>query len=60
MHSLVQVAEGSNFTGTDSLMPPTLLKTSNGLNVNTGQKVKLLAEYKYGTNLDIATFSLSK
>lgn len=60
MHSLVQVAPGANFTGTDSLMPPTVLKTKNSLHAKASDKVTLKSKFSYGTNLDIARFSVSK
>ncbi len=56
MHSFVQVAEGCNFTGTDSLMPPTVCKLENEVNVKQGTPVVLHIDYTYGTNLDEAKF----
>lgn len=56
MHSFVQVAEGCNFTGTDSLMPPTVCKLEQPVQVEQGQGVLLKCSYTYGTNLDIAKF----
>ncbi len=56
MHSMVQVAEGCNFTGTDSLMPPTVCKLENPVQVKKGQSVRLNVEYEFGTSLDEAKF----
>jgi len=56
MHSYVQVAEGCNFTGTDSLMPPTVCKLKNPIEVKQGKPVILHCTYTYGTNLDKAEF----
>jgi len=56
MHSLVQVAEGCNFTGTDSLMPPTVCQLEKPVDVKQGQPVRLHIRFEYGTNLDKAKF----
>jgi len=56
MHSFVQVAEGCNFTGTDSLMPPTVCKLEQPVEVEQGKPVKFNCNYIYGTNLNDATF----
>ena len=56
MHSFVQVAEGCNFTGTDSLMPPTVCKLEQEVSVKQGVPVQLHVDYTYGTNLDEAKF----
>jgi len=56
MHSLVQVAEGCNFTGTDSLMPPTVCQLETPVEVKQGQPVQLYIRFEYGTNLDKAKF----
>lgn len=56
MHSLVQVAEGCNFTGTDSLMPPTVCRLETPVQVKKGKTVRLHLRFKYGTNLDDAKF----
>ncbi len=58
MHSLIELAEGINFTGTDSLMPPTVMKLENEVNLNAGKDVVLHSDYQYGTNLDLAKFSV--
>jgi len=59
MHSLIELAEGVNFTGTDSLMPPTLTQLKEVYDLKAGQSVNLHAHYHYGTNLDKARFWLS-
>ena len=56
MHSFVQVAEGCNFTGTDSLMPPTVCKLEKEVTVQQGTAVTLHVDYTYGTSLDQAKF----
>ena len=56
MHSLIELAEGINFTGTDSLMPPTLTQLAEPANLEAGKKVVLHSNYHYGTNLDEAKF----
>ena len=56
MYSFVQVAEGCNFTGTDSLMPPTVCKLDETAIVQKGRPIKLRASFSYGTNLDQASF----
>ena len=56
MQSFVQVAEGCNFTGTDSLMPPTICKLEETAQVQQGVPVELHCKYTYGTNLDVAKF----
>ena len=58
MNSLVQLAEGINFTGTDSLMPPTVLKLKETVSVQAGSTVKLSGVYTYGTSLDEAVFEV--
>ncbi len=56
MHSLVQVAEGCNFTGTDSLMPPTVCQLETPVEVKQGQPIRLHIRFEYGTSLDKAKF----
>jgi len=56
MHSFVQVAEGCNFTGTDSLMPPTVCKLEEAVQVQHGIPLELHCKFTYGTNLDVAKF----
>ena len=36
MESYVEITEGANFSGTDSLMPPIILKTTNTQEVKAG------------------------
>ena len=56
MHSLVQVAEGCNFTGTDSLMPPTVCQLESPVELIKGKAIRLHIRFTYGTNLDEARF----
>lgn len=59
LRSRVQIAEGCNFTGTDSLMPPTVCKLSRELRLNAGEPCRLQLRFAYGTSLDEAVFELS-
>lgn len=56
MYSFIQVAKGCNFTGTDSLMPPTVCKLDQASTVQRGQPIKLRVSFSYGTSLDQASF----
>lgn len=58
MQSYVQIANGINFTGTDSLMPPTVCKLGSKIPVYPGKNVTLRSEFEYGTSLDDAVFSV--
>ncbi|MEM9916523.1 MAG: methyltransferase domain-containing protein [Bacteroidota bacterium] len=59
LHSWIQIAEGANFTGTDSLMPPTVVKLSRPVKVKAGQKVTLHSDFTYGTSLGKAKFKVT-
>jgi predicted RNA methylase len=52
LESYVEVAEGANFTGTDSLMPPTVLRTDNELTVKAGDIIHVDLKFEYGSSLD--------
>ena len=56
LNSWVQCAEGANFTGTDSLMPPTVVKLKKAVKVKAGETVELKVDFSYGTSLDKAKF----
>ncbi len=56
LHSWIQIAEGANFTGTDSLMPPTVVKLRRPVKVKAGETVTLHSNYHYGTSLKRAKF----
>lgn len=56
MRSFIQIMEGCNFTGTDSLMPPTVCKLEEEITVKAGEIVHLQCEFNYGTSLDQARF----
>lgn len=58
LQSYVQLATGINFTGTDSLMPPTVIKMKNDLELIAGQKFNLKVQYDFGSTLDHADFNL--
>ncbi len=52
LESYVEITPGANFTGTDSLMPPTVLKTSDEQDVAPGDLVHVDFGFEYGRNLD--------
>jgi len=60
LNSWIQVAEGANFTGTDSLMPPTAVKLKKAVKVKAGEVLTLHSDYHYGTSLDKAKFWIEK
>ncbi len=58
MHSLIELKDGVNFTGTDSLMPPTLCQLKQAKNIRRGDTLQLSSRYQYGSSLDEAVFEL--
>lgn len=60
LNSWVQCVEGVNFTGTDSLMPPTVVKLKKSVNVVAGETLQLKVKFSYGTSLDEALFWIEK
>lgn len=58
LSSWVQCAPGANFTGTDSLMPPTVLRLKKAVTIKTGDRLKLKVNFAYGTSLDKAGFEV--
>ena len=60
MNSWVQISPGVNFTGTDSLMPPTVKLLEEPVELKAGERVILHAEFFYGGNLDDAKFWIEK
>lgn len=60
LESYVEVTEGANFTGTDSLMPPTILKTDNTLQVKAGDLIQVKLHFNYGASLDEVTCTLAQ
>jgi predicted RNA methylase len=52
LRSYIQISEGHNFTGTDSLMPPTVCKLPQTYPVQVGKEVNLTTLFRYGTSLD--------
>lgn len=58
LRSWIEIAGGCNFTGTDSLMPPTVVRLAEPINVQAGVPVTLELAYTYGTSLDEASFRL--
>ena len=59
LESYVEITPGSNFTGTDSLMPPTVLKTTNTQEVKAGDLVHIDFSFDYGSSLDKISCILS-
>ena len=59
LESYVEITPGSNFTGTDSLMPPTVLKTTNSMDVQAGDLIHLDFNFDYGASLDGVSCVLS-
>jgi len=62
LNSFVEVAQGCNFTGTDSLMPPTVVKLTNEdtFEIEEDKEYLLKIQFTYATSLDQAIFELSK
>lgn len=58
LQSWVQVTEGANFAGSDSLMPPTVVQLEKPAYVQAGSTVNLEVYYEYGTSLDHAWFRI--
>lgn len=56
LRSMVQCAEGVNFTGTDSLMPPTVVQLKKPVKLKSRTPVELNVRFRYGTWLDDAAF----
>lgn len=58
LRSFVEILPGINFTGTDSLMPPTVLQLVDAAMVEAGKSYYLKGQFTYGKSLDQATFRL--
>ncbi len=56
LHSMVEITEGCNFTGTDSLMPPTVCRLETEKEIVKGKTIILNCEFTYGTSLDATRF----
>lgn len=54
LESYVEITPGANFTGTDSLMPPTVLKTEQSVEERAGALVHLDFKFDYGSSLENA------
>lgn len=52
LESYIEIAKGINFTGTDSLMPPTVVQLSKPIWVEAGVPVCLEMQFCYGSSLD--------
>lgn len=61
LNSFVQVTSGSNFTGTDSLMPPTVVKLSNAndFEIEEDHQYILKIRVTYATSLNQASFTIA-
>jgi predicted RNA methylase len=62
LNSFIEVARGCNFTGTDSLMPPTVVKliNENIFEIEEDKEYLLKIQFTYATSLDQAIFEISK
>lgn len=60
LRSFVEILPGVNFTGTDSLMPPTVLQLAQPVVVKAGVIYHLEGQFTYGKSLDHAVFRLMK
>ena len=58
LNSWIKLNEGINFTGTDSLMPPTVKSLKRPVNVIAGETVLLNINFTYGTSLNEASFEV--
>ncbi len=58
MESYVELAPTANFTGTDSLMPPTVFKAENEIEVKQNDIIEATINFKYGTSLDYSKCTL--
>ncbi|MEO0877817.1 MAG: hypothetical protein AAFY48_24710, partial [Bacteroidota bacterium] len=58
VRSYVELLPGVNFTGTDSLMPPTVFRLATPKTVTAGFSYLLEGRFKYGTSLDEAVMQL--
>jgi predicted RNA methylase len=58
LRSMIGISEGCNFTGTDSLMPPTVVRLAEPRQVKAGEAVRLRVSYRYGTSLGESVFEL--
>ncbi|MFK7946224.1 MAG: methyltransferase domain-containing protein [Saprospiraceae bacterium] len=56
MHSFIEIVKGCNFTGSDSLMPPTICALDKSVMVQAHEQIELSSEFTYGTSLDEARF----
>ena len=54
MQSFVKITEGINFTGTDSLMPSTVLKLKEEVELVSGRYYQLRLSFRYGSDLNEA------
>ena len=57
LHSYVEFAPGVIFSGTDSLMPPTVIPLQADVDVKAGERVQFRATARAWTDLGEATFS---
>lgn len=58
LRSWVQITEGCNFTGSDSLMPPTVCQLATAVQLEAGVSRRLDINFEYGTALEEARFEV--
>lgn len=58
LRSAVQISSGHNFTGTDSLMPPTVYQLQKPQSVKAGEAIQISCSFRYGSSLDEAIFAI--
>ena len=58
LRSYVELLPGVNFTGTDSLMPPTVIRLARPKSVTAGHSYLLEGRFQYGTSLNEAVMEL--
>ena len=58
LRSFIELVPGVNFTGTDSLMPPTVLRLAKPTSIEAGKSYKIEGRFTYGTSLDEAVVQI--
>lgn len=58
LHSHIHLSDKHTFTGTDSLMPPTVVQLPEARQLSTGQSVVLQSHIQYGRRLEDCRFQL--
>jgi predicted RNA methylase len=60
LRSYVQVGDGIPFSGSDTLMPPTVIPLTAAMSVNAGERVEMRWKIAHGAPLEQALFSISR